>query len=56
LGAGHDCSRDHPVAHRLSREGRAIIWTVGIIVLIIGAVLAIAGRAGHAISGRKHWY
>jgi uncharacterized membrane protein HdeD (DUF308 family) len=34
----------------------AIIWTVGIIVLIIGAVLAIAGRAGHAISGRKHWY
>jgi uncharacterized membrane protein HdeD (DUF308 family) len=34
----------------------AIIWTVGIIVLIIGAVLAMAGRAGHAISVRKHWY
>jgi hypothetical protein len=56
LGAGHDCSRDHPVAHRLYREGRAIIWTVGIIVLIIAAVLAIAGQTGHAISGRKHWY
>jgi disulfide bond formation protein DsbB len=26
-----------------------IVWTVGVIVLIIGAVLAIAERAGHAV-------
>lgn len=34
----------------------AIIWTVGVIVLIIGAVLAIAGFAGREIGGRRHWY
>ena len=34
----------------------AIIWTIGIAVVIIGAVLAIAGLAGREIGGRKHWY
>jgi hypothetical protein len=34
----------------------AIIWTLGIIVLVIGAVLAIAGVAGREIGGRRHWY
>jgi hypothetical protein len=33
-----------------------ILWTIGIIVLIIGAVLYIAGRAGHELAGRKHWF
>ena len=33
-----------------------IIWIIGIIVLVIGAALAIAGLAGRAIGGRKHWY
>lgn len=34
----------------------AIIWTLGIIVVVIGAILAIAGFAGREIGGRKHWY
>lgn len=34
----------------------AIVWTLGIIVLVIGAVLAIAGVAGREIGGRRHWY
>ena len=34
----------------------AVLWTIGIIVLVIGAVLAIAGTAGRAIGGRRHWY
>lgn len=29
---------------------------LGIVVLIIGAVLFVAGRAGHELAGRKHWY
>jgi uncharacterized membrane protein HdeD (DUF308 family) len=33
-----------------------IIWTIGIIVLLVGVAVAIAGRTGRAIAGRKHWY
>jgi hypothetical protein len=33
-----------------------ILWTIGIIVLIIGAVLAVAGTMGREIGGRRHWY
>ncbi len=33
-----------------------IIWILGIIALVVGAVLAIAGASGRAIGGRKHWY
>jgi hypothetical protein len=34
----------------------AILWTLGIIVLVIGAIVAIAGAAGRAVGGRRHWY
>jgi Family of unknown function (DUF6131) len=34
----------------------AIIWTIGIIVLLIGAVLAVAGALDHAVGGRRHYY
>jgi Family of unknown function (DUF6131) len=34
----------------------AILWTLGIIVLIIGAILAVLGMAGHAIGGRRHYF
>lgn len=34
----------------------AIVWTLGIIAIVIGAVLAIAGTAGREIGGRRHWY
>jgi uncharacterized membrane protein HdeD (DUF308 family) len=33
-----------------------IIWTLGIIAILIGAVLAIAGLAGRELGGRRHWY
>jgi hypothetical protein len=33
-----------------------IIWILGIIALVIGAVLAIAGATGRAIGGRRHYY
>jgi uncharacterized membrane protein HdeD (DUF308 family) len=34
----------------------AIIWTLGIVAIVVGAVLAIAGTAGHAIGGRRHYW
>jgi hypothetical protein len=33
-----------------------ILWTIGIIVLIIGAVLLIAGQAGRPVMGRRYWW
>ena len=34
----------------------SILWTIGIILLVVGAVLAIAGRTGRRVGGRAHWY
>lgn len=33
-----------------------IIWILGILALVVGAVLAIAGFTNHEIAGRRHWY
>lgn len=35
--------------------GIGLLTTLGIIVLIIGAILFIAGATGHAVGGRN-WY
>jgi hypothetical protein len=34
----------------------SILWTIGIVLLVIGAVLALVGTAGREIGGRRHWY
>ena len=34
----------------------AIIWTIGIIVVVIGAILALLGMTGHAVRGRRHYF
>lgn len=34
----------------------AILWTIGIIVLVIGAILALLGFAGREIGGRRHYW
>lgn len=34
----------------------AIIWTVGVIAIVVGAVLALAGTTGRAIGGRRHYW
>jgi hypothetical protein len=34
----------------------AILWTIGIIVLIVGVILLILGATGRAVGGRKHYY
>ena len=34
----------------------SILWTIGIIVLVIGVILLVLGSTGHAIAGRRHFY
>ena len=34
----------------------AVLWTIGIILLIIGAVLWLLGSMGRAVGGRRHYW
>lgn len=34
----------------------AVLWGVGIIVLVVGLILAVLGTIGHAVGGRRHYY
>ena len=36
--------------------GVSILWTIGVIFVVIGGVLWIAGAMGHQVGGRKHYY
>jgi hypothetical protein len=33
-----------------------LLWSIGIILVVIGAILALAGMMGHAVGGRRHYY
>ncbi len=33
-----------------------ILWTIGIVVVVIGLILLVLGMAGRAVGGRKHYY
>ena len=33
-----------------------VLWTIGIIVIVVGAMLLVLGATGRAIGGRKYWY
>ncbi|MEU5805939.1 DUF6131 family protein [Streptomyces sp. NPDC047718] len=36
--------------------GISILWTIGLILVLIGVVLWVLGAAGHAVGGRKHYW
>jgi len=36
--------------------GIAVLWSVGMIVLVVGLVLWLLGAMGHAVGGRRHYY
>ena len=36
--------------------GIPFVWTIGMIVLIVGVVLWALGASGRAVGGRKHYY
>ncbi len=33
-----------------------VLWSIGLIVLVIGVILALLGATGRAIGGRRHYF
>jgi hypothetical protein len=33
-----------------------VLWVIGLVLVAVGAILWIAGTAGHEIGGRRHYY
>ncbi|WP_199552400.1 DUF6131 family protein [Streptomyces sp. N35] len=36
--------------------GVSILWTIGLVLVVIGAILWILGSVGHAVGGRRHYW
>ena len=36
--------------------GIQILWILGIVLVVAGAVLALLGATGRAVGGRRYWY
>ncbi len=36
--------------------GISILWVIGLIILIVGAVLWLMGSMGRAVGGRRHFF
>jgi hypothetical protein len=36
--------------------GIAIVWTIGMLLFVVGLVLWLLGAMGHAVGGRRHYY
>lgn len=34
----------------------AVLWSIGIILLLVGLVLLVLGSIGRAVGGRRHYY
>ena len=54
-GLNHDRSRHHPADRGISAQDLHPV-DVGIILLVVGAILAILGSTGRAIGGRRHYF
>lgn len=36
--------------------GISLLYTLGVILLVVGLVLLLIGYAGHPVGGRNHWF
>ncbi|MDK0520568.1 DUF6131 family protein [Streptomyces sp. ML-6] len=36
--------------------GISILWTIGIVLVVIGVILWILGAVGHGVGGRRHYW
>ncbi|MEU0165269.1 MULTISPECIES: DUF6131 family protein [Streptomyces] len=36
--------------------GISILWTIGIVLVAVGAILWALGATGHAVAGRRHYW
>jgi hypothetical protein len=54
LCRGCHASTHYGLAEVQGRDGEA--FAIGIILVVIGVILAILGATGHAIAGRRHFF
>ncbi|MDQ1319000.1 MAG: hypothetical protein QG655_243 [Actinomycetota bacterium] len=33
-----------------------LLWTIGAILLVVGAVMWVMGKVGRPVGGRRYWY
>lgn len=33
-----------------------LLWTIGIVLIVIGAVMWVLGSVGRPVAGRRYWY
>ena len=36
--------------------GIAVLWPIGVLLVVVGAVLWLLGAAGREVGGRRHYY
>lgn len=36
--------------------GIGILWTIGVILLVVGLILALLGAVGRGVGGRRHYW
>jgi len=36
--------------------GIGILWTLGVVLLVVGGVLMLLGRSGHGVGNRNHYW
>ncbi|WP_167346467.1 DUF6131 family protein [Kitasatospora phosalacinea] len=36
--------------------GIPVLWTIGIILAVVGLALVLAGALGHEVAGRRHYW
>jgi len=36
--------------------GLSVLWSIGLVVAVIGAILALVGSTGRPVAGRAHWF
>lgn len=36
--------------------GIPVLWTIGVIIAVIGLILLVFGALDHAVFGRRYWY
>jgi Family of unknown function (DUF6131) len=34
----------------------SILWTIGIVLIVVGVILAILGSVGRPVGGRRHYF
>jgi hypothetical protein len=34
----------------------AILWTIGLVLVVVGLILVVLGSMGRAVGGRRHYY